>query len=219
MKNSRIRLQAAALAFILLPAAVGVVAIRASATCERFVRTYVTKPIRNRVSKTTAEAWAQWRIGHPNWKANPNLHRPRYLMNRQEAVQKVDFACAMPLIDTSIDGLFAETEIPPPIVNFPPMEGTQIAFPNEIPPEVSELTPDDSWPPLAPFVPPVLGGSPTNGGGGPVFPIVPPTSPVGGSVPEPSTLLLVGTGLAGMCLMVAAKIRTVKEKSIEKLAI
>jgi hypothetical protein len=143
MKSPRIRIQAAALAFILLPAAVGVVAIRASATCERFVRTYVTTPVRNRVSKTTAEAWAQWRIGHPNWKANPKLHRPKYVMTRKEAVEKVEFACSAPLIDMSTDGLFAEADVPPPIVNFPPMESTQITFPSEIPPEVAELTPED----------------------------------------------------------------------------
>jgi len=56
MKRPRIRMQAAALTFILLPAAAGVVAVHASATCERFVRTYVTKPVRNRVSRETANA-------------------------------------------------------------------------------------------------------------------------------------------------------------------
>ena len=58
MSKTRIRIQVAVLAFILVPAAAGVLAVHASATCERFVRNYVTRPVRNRVSKQTAEAWA-----------------------------------------------------------------------------------------------------------------------------------------------------------------
>jgi hypothetical protein len=209
MSLPRFRIQLAAL-FILLPATAGIVAVRASATCERFVRTYVTKPIRNRVSKTTAEAWAEWRIAHPNWKPNPNLHRPKYVMTRQESVQKVEFACSVPLIDAATDGLFV-ADVPPPIVNFQPMEATQIKFPDEIPPEVAEITPEDTWPPLAPYVPPILGGSPTIGGV-PIFPLVPPSGEpiVPGSTAEPGSLLLVGTGMAFACLMLAGRIRTAK---------
>jgi hypothetical protein len=213
MKSSRFRIQAAALTFIMMPAVAGVVAVNASATCERFVRTYVTKPIRNRVSKTTAEAWAQWGIAHPNWKPNPKHHRPKYLMNREESVQKVEFACSVPLIDSTVDGLYPSDL--PPIVNFQPMEATQITFPDEIPPEVAELTPEDTWPPLLPFVPPILGGSPGFPGGVPVFPITPPGGPVStGPVSEPASLLLVATGLAMGCLMLAAKIRTLREDAI-----
>jgi hypothetical protein len=215
MKSSPISIQAAALAFIMLPAAAGIVAVRASATCERFVRTYVTKPVSNRVSKTTAEAWAKWRIQHPNWRPNPNLHRPKYVMNREESVQKVEFACSVPLIDTLYDGLFPESNVPPPIVNFPPLTATQVTFPNELPPEVAELTPEESWPPLAPFVPPILGGPPT-GAGVPVFPVVPPGGPppVGGPAAEPASLLLVGTGLGGMWLILAAKLTTWKRRVV-----
>jgi hypothetical protein len=211
MKLPRFRIQAAALLFIMLPAAAGVVAIRASAICERFIKTYVTKPVRNRVSKTTAEAWAQWRIAHPNWKPNPNLHRPKYLMNRQEAVQKVEFACSVPLIDLSADALFPPADIPPPIVNFPPMQATQLQFPNDIPPEVAEITPEDTWPPIAPFVPPILGGTPTNINGVPVIPIVPPGTP--GATPEPASLALVGTGLAFAWLVAARRMRVLKTRT------
>jgi hypothetical protein len=210
MSRSRSHIQAAVLLFILLPAVAGVVAVHASATCERFVRTYVTKPVRNRVSKTTAEAWAKWRIEHPNWKPNPNLHRPKYVMNREEAVQKVAFACTVPVIPITSERAFLpdEFEIPPPIVNLPRMDATEIAFPDQLPEEVAEITPDDSWPPLGPFVPPILGGPPTPFGGTPVFPIVPPEPPpITGTITEPASLLLAGTGIGCLFLLLGARIR------------
>src|SRR5665213_3571413 len=110
MRGTRIRLQFAALLFILLPATAGVIAVHASATCERFVRTYVTKPVRNRVSQTTADAWAAWRVAHPNWKPKPNVHRPKYVMTREEAVQKVNFACTVATIPSDLDLLFTPAD-------------------------------------------------------------------------------------------------------------
>lgn len=207
MKKSHIRFQVAALAFLLVPAAVGVLAVHASATCERFVRQYVTKPVRNRVSKQTAAAWAAWRVGHPDWKPNPNVHRPKYVMNRDETVKKVEFACSVPVIPAITDGMMqiAQVEPPPPLVDLSRMTPTQISVPTEIPPEVSEITPDNSWPPLGPFVPPILGG-PTPGG--PVFPVVPPVPPpLTAAVPEPPSLLLAGSGIACLWLMAGWKVR------------
>lgn len=207
MKRPRMRIQLAVLAFIMLPAVTGIVAVNASATCERFVRNYITKPVRNRVSKTTAEAWAAWRVGHPNWKPNPALHRPRYIMNREEAVQKVDFACSVPLISSSADGLLEAADVPP-VINFSPMNATQITFPNEVPPEVAELTPQDEWPPLTPYLPPIFGSSGPTGGGVPIFPIIPPGNvPMSGDVPEPSSLLLVATGMGLMGLLATTRMR------------
>jgi len=210
MKRPRIRMQAAALTFILLPAAAGVVAVHASATCERFVRTYVTKPVRNRVSRETANAWALWRIAHPNWTPNPAVRRPKYVMTREEAVNKLEFACSVPIIPATLDMLFTEADfdVPPPIVILPPTDTSQIAFPDEVPPEVAELTPDNSWPPLAPFVPIALGSPPAI----PQLPAVPPPiPPYGGAVSEPGSLLLVTTGLGCICLLLAAKIRARNE--------
>ena len=120
MSRSRIRIQAAVITFLLLPAAAGVLAVHASATCERFVRTYVTKPVRNRVSKQTAEAWAAWRVAHPNWKPNPNLHRPKYVMNREEAIQKVDFACTIRGDTGYYRRATGSSRGPPPIVDLLP---------------------------------------------------------------------------------------------------
>jgi hypothetical protein len=185
MSRSRIRIQFAVLAFILFPATIGIVAVRASATCERFVRTYVTKPVRNRLSKSTAEAWAAWRVAHPNWRPNPNVHRPKYVMTRDEAVKKVDFACSVPTIPEDADLFFQPADLAaPPAVDLPPME-TQIRLPDTVPPEIAELSP------------PV-----------PIFPLVPPQFPlVSTVVPEPDTLLLAGTGFGFLALVILLRTR------------
>ena len=198
MSSTRIRLQLAVLLFILLPASAGIIAVHASATCERFVRTYVTKPVRNRVSKTTAEAWAKWRVAHPDWKPNPNVHRPKYVMTQDEAVNKIEFACTVPLIPTDTELFFktADLDGPPPMVSLPPMDATQIAFP-EIPQEVAEVPPQ-SWPPLATFIPPALNTPPG-------LPIITPPPPIGGGVPEPVSLLLVASGMACLGLLRGVK--------------
>jgi hypothetical protein len=182
MNRSRIRIQVAVLAFLLLPASVGILAVHASATCERFVRTYVTTPVRNRVSKQTAEAWAAWRAAHPNWKPNPNLHRPRYVMTREEAVEKVDFACSIPTDPVFLDTMFSPTDLaaPPVVTELPPMETTQVLLPSELPPQVSQLMP--------------------------VLPVVPSEySAPYGEIPEPGSLSLFAIGLCFIGLIVAAK--------------
>jgi hypothetical protein len=188
MKKSQIRIQAAALTFILFPAAAGVLAVHASATCERFVRTYITRPVANRVSKQTADAWAKWRVGHPDWKPNPNLKRPKYVMTREEAVQKVDFACSVPLIPSQLDGFLQPVDLDttPPVPHGPIMT-TEITIPGVTPPEVSEVTP------LLPIVPTFVPQVPT-------------------MVPEPSTLLLAGTSLGGLCVLLAARKRREDER-------
>jgi hypothetical protein len=184
MSSPRIRTQVAVLVFILLPAATGVLAVHASATCERFVRTYVTKPVRNRLSKQTADAWAAWRVAHPNWKPNPQNRRPKYVMTKDEAVQKVNFACSVATTPSNLDLLFtpADFDLPPVAVSLPPMT-TEIRFPDLTPPEVAEL--------ISPL---------------PAFPIVPlETPPIPGPVPEPGSWLLVISGIGSLGLLLRLK--------------
>ena len=182
MNRPRIRTQIAFLLFILLPAATGVVAIHASAACQRFVKTYVTKPIRNSVSKQTAEAWAAWRAAHPNWKPNPNVHRPKYVMSRDEAVQKVNFACAVEVIPSDADMFFPplQADPPPALQEIHGMDTAQISFPDVLPTEVAELTP--------------------------LLPTIPPETPlIAGTIPEPASWLMVLSGLGSMLLLAGAK--------------
>jgi hypothetical protein len=189
MKKSRIRLQAAALTFILFPAVAGVLAVHASATCERFVRTYITRPVANRVSRQTAEAWAKWGVGHPNWKPNPNLKRPKYVMTREEAMQKVDFACSVPLIPSQLDGFLQQADLDtPPAFPHGPTMTSDITIPSVTPPEVAEVTP------LVPIVPTVVPQAPT-------------------LTPEPGSLLLAGTGLGCLCILLVARSRREDEKN------
>ena len=201
---NRLRVPAAVLALILLPAGLGIVAVHASATCARFVHTYVSVPVHNKVSKATALAWAKWRQEHPAWKPNPNVHRPKYVMSRQEMIRKVAFACQVPPTpdDTNLFFKPADFEPPPHLRTIPPMDTTQIVFPGGIPPQVM------AGPPLytvAQNTPPPLGGLP------PLIPppyLPPPAVITSGTpppevapVPEPPTFLLSMLGLLSIGLL------------------
>jgi uncharacterized protein YbjT (DUF2867 family) len=91
------------------------------------------------------------------------------------------------------------------------MTSTELTFPSEIPPEVAEITPNNEWPALGPLVPPILGGPPPPI----ILPIVPPgVPPVGGTVAEPSSLALAGTGFGFVCLLLAAKVRRLRDRTV-----
>lgn len=193
--------------------------VHASPTCEKFVKTYVSTPVRNRVSKATAEAWAKWRVGHPNWKPNPRVQRPRYKMSQHEVVKKVDYACQVETDPKMMEALFPPEDLNPPnpevkrdSSDVPPVETTDVTVPDTIPPVPAEVPPtsEASVPPdnlIPPYFPPIYGAEippvvPTTlHVSAPVVPPGPPESPTTPVVPtapapEPSSLalLLLGAG-------------------------
>jgi hypothetical protein len=190
------RIQVVALA-VLFSAGIGVMAVQASPTCQRFVRTYVTVPVRNRVSKATALAWAKWRVEHPNWKPKPGVTRPKYLMSRKEQMEKVAFACEAPTVPSKVDVIFppADGGPAPPVADFTPMETTEVTFPDLIPPVVMESPPFATVPDvpsgpgifIPPYIPPVFTGPL------PKVPISPPPPPT--PVPEAPSFFLVLLGM------------------------
>jgi hypothetical protein len=202
------RIQVVALA-ALFSAGIGVMAVQASPTCQRFVRTFVTVPVRNRVSKATALAWAKWRVEHPNWKPKPGVTRPKYLMSRKEQLDKMAFACEAPTIPSKTDMLFTPADFngPPPAPDLPPMETTQLTIPDLIPPVVMESPPFAAQPDvpsgpgifIPPYIPPVFTGP---------LPKVPLSPPIG-PVPEPPSSFLVVLGMAGAWLFWMRRARLV----------
>ncbi|HEX3572137.1 MAG TPA: hypothetical protein VHU44_15065 [Acidobacteriaceae bacterium] len=183
MRPSRVRIQVAVLIFLLLPATAGVLAIHASAACERFVKTYVTRPVRNRLSKQTADAWAAWRAAHPNWKPNPNSHRPKYVMTREESVKKVDFACAVDTDPTNLDLALEPVEAEPPSIHMLPVMTTELKLPDATPPMVTELA---ELTPILPIVAPLIVNVP-------------------GPVPEPNSFVLALSGAMFVGLLIGMR--------------
>jgi PEP-CTERM motif len=164
------------------------------------------------VSKATELAWAKWRLEHPNWKPNPKLHRPKYVMTQKEAVDKVAFACEVPTVPTNNELLFrpADFDPPPPVVNLSPMDSSQIDIPNGVPPEIAEV-PQAGTPPfiVPPYLPPVPGLLVPPVAGVPVGQVVAP-APIAAPVvtPEPSSWLLVASGMAGAWLILRRRMRS-----------
>jgi hypothetical protein len=107
-------------------------------------------------------------------------------MTREEAVEKVNFACSIPTIPTdpvNLDLVLTPTDFaaPPVITDLPTMEIAVTLLPPELPPQVVEVMP--------------------------VLPIVPPQfSLQAGAIPEPDSWLLVATGFGFLFLVTGAKV-------------
>jgi hypothetical protein len=149
----------------------------AAPVCSKFVPTKTVTRVKNRVSKSTAEAWAAWRLAHPNWKPNPKVVRPKYKMTTQEAVAKVDFACQATVLDVTPPEIEL-TQVDTPTIEIPPVDVPVV-------PDLVPVTPTEDKPVslLAAIPPPVLFSPP------PLRTVAPAPTP------EPSSLWLLGTGL------------------------
>jgi hypothetical protein len=132
------------------------------------------------------------------------------VMTHKEAVDKIAFACEVPIKPAATDLFFtpADFDAPPAVVDLPPIETTQVDFPDMIPPEVAELLPPMPVIPNMPngpgvyvptYTPPPFGGPNPEG---PVTLGAPPAPPppLIGPTPEPASFVLVafGIGAAGL---------------------
>jgi hypothetical protein len=199
MRDTRLGIRSVALALILLPTTAGIVAIDASATCQRFVRTYVTVPLHKHVSKETATAWAKWRVTHPNWKPKANAQRSLAPLTREESIKKVNFTCdVQDPTPSRTDSLIAlNPSLVPPEFEPPVVETSQISFPDQPQPGTSQITPNVTpATPSSPYVPTIPTGALPPIINTPLTTITPPTTDV---TPEPSSLILLATGMIGLC--------------------
>ena len=204
MITPRFWIRSVVLFSVLFPAAIGAVAFNASPTCQRYVSDYVTAPVRKRVSKATAQAWAKWRVAHPNWKPNPRSKRNKVAMARKNAAGNADIACPAPSNPVLTELLASIDRDGTPSLNPLAMDTTQLYLPDLTPPDVTEVSPEhistdsttSSWPSDSPSIPQVLAPVSFPVGGIILPTIVQPDTPLTiGEAPEPPSLLLVVSGI------------------------
>ncbi len=177
-------------------------------------------------TKATLAAWQAWgnaylaSHGHPFVPPHRSLAQ-RHPLSPQEQQRLFKFACEflpMPTVDQPVTTLLEPEELPPilgmapllaeadnpPVVAFPPpgevLTGNSPGYPfvpifppigggTGVMPPISGLPPDTG--PVPPNVPPGPPGPPPNPPPPPPVPIILPT-------PEPSSFMLLGTGLAAI---------------------
>ncbi len=163
---------------VLLFAGIGALSVEGLPTCERYVKSFVEKRVKNPVSRTTAMRWAEWGKTHPNFKPKP---RPKYKLVKQEVVRKVDFACQ---VEAPAPDLVAT--LPPgplPDMSIEPTPVIMVPFEPPLPPTPTDVATNGA-PPLV-FVPPYTTGL---------------TPPIVSAVPEPNEFVLLLSGLAAVAL-------------------
>jgi hypothetical protein len=155
----------------------GVIGVHASEQCVRFIQK------RHHHGAATLAAWAAWDKAHPNW--HPK-NRPV-----GDTMAALDFACSVPVVQEAID-----TELPPialdldfPMEMLPPPSTPTVVAENTPPPFFNEA------PPLPLVAPPIYSPDyPTLSG----LPPIPPRQVSVGVTPEPSTWMLLATGLVAI---------------------
>lgn len=159
----------------------GVVGVEASTQCVRFIQRKVRH---HKVSAATAAKWKAWDKAHPNWHPKPTP---------PETLAQIDFACKVPL------------EAPPTMTaELPPIDLGPLVMPLQMtapepPVVVADNQPPQDFFPSQPseslVTPPIYSPQyPNLFGGIPIPETTGPPPPVGPS-PEPSTWMLLATGL------------------------
>jgi hypothetical protein len=170
------------LAILLTAAAIslGVVGVKASTQCVRFVQ----QVRHHKVSAATAARWAAWDKAHPNW-------HPKKAP--KEIMAQLDFACQVPVEVKPVDQNLPPLQIAGfdlPLDMLPPPETPTVVAMETPPPDLFPDTPSQSMvsPPIySPQYPTLFGIAP-----------VPASLPPVGATPEPSSWMMLATAMLAM---------------------
>jgi hypothetical protein len=192
--------------------------VNASTDCERWFAAYRQELAHTRqvqriaAAKRRARLYARRKLAQLQTPAKPKLIRasaPR--MTRKETLHHFELACGILPEDDTDEPVIAE-ETPSPLNEHPLNDGVDLLpvpegdliAENDYSPPFSNQGPSYSSPGGGPpvYVPPFTSGV-TSSGGGPgggttVTPPPPPPPPATSDVPEPSSYLLMATGLVGV---------------------